>query len=55
MFTFYLLGLCFWPPWREQCNRPATYMVFIEIYNCMKYHSSLLYRYFKICVYFAFL
>lgn len=26
MFTFYLLGLCFWPPWREQCNKPATYM-----------------------------
>ncbi|KAL2717874.1 solute carrier family 35 member F5-like [Vespula squamosa] len=26
MFTLYLLGLCFWPPWRDQCNRPATYM-----------------------------
>ncbi|XP_014489481.1 PREDICTED: solute carrier family 35 member F5 isoform X2 [Dinoponera quadriceps] len=26
MFTLYLLGLCFWPPWREQCNKPATYM-----------------------------
>ncbi|KAF3428309.1 hypothetical protein E2986_05333 [Frieseomelitta varia] len=26
MFTFYLLGLCFWPPWRDQCNKPATYM-----------------------------
>lgn len=27
MFTLYLLGLCFWPPWRDQCNKPATYMV----------------------------
>ncbi|XP_066589435.1 solute carrier family 35 member F5 [Prorops nasuta] len=26
MFTFYLLGLCLWPPWRDQCNKPATYM-----------------------------
>ncbi|XP_023288964.1 solute carrier family 35 member F5 isoform X2 [Orussus abietinus] len=26
MFTVYLLGLCFWPPWRDQCNKPATYM-----------------------------
>ncbi|XP_001601634.2 solute carrier family 35 member F5 [Nasonia vitripennis] len=26
MFTLYLLGLCFWPPWRDQCNKPATYM-----------------------------
>lgn len=27
LFTIYLLGLCFWPPWREQFNKPATYMV----------------------------
>lgn len=33
MFTFYLLGLCFWPPWREQCNKPATYMVLIKIFE----------------------
>ncbi|XP_024942087.1 solute carrier family 35 member F5 isoform X2 [Cephus cinctus] len=26
MFTLYLLGLCFWPPWKDQCNKPATYM-----------------------------
>ncbi|KAH0945247.1 hypothetical protein HN011_007474 [Eciton burchellii] len=26
MFTLYLFGLCFWPSWREQCNKPATYM-----------------------------
>lgn len=26
MFTIYLLGLCFWPPWRDQCNKPANYM-----------------------------
>ncbi|XP_011496253.1 PREDICTED: solute carrier family 35 member F5 [Ceratosolen solmsi marchali] len=25
MFSLYLLGLCFWPPWRDQCNKPATY------------------------------
>lgn len=27
MFTIYLLGLCFWPPWRDQCSKPANYMV----------------------------
>uniref|UniRef100_A0A1B6DQK8 Solute carrier family 35 member F5 n=2 Tax=Clastoptera arizonana TaxID=38151 RepID=A0A1B6DQK8_9HEMI len=26
MFTLYLLGLCFWPPWRDQCNKPTNYM-----------------------------
>ncbi|KAJ8673502.1 hypothetical protein QAD02_004764 [Eretmocerus hayati] len=26
MFSLYLLGLCFWPPWRDQCYRPANYM-----------------------------
>lgn len=26
MFSLYLLGLCFWPPWRDQCNKPAAYM-----------------------------
>ncbi|PNF40267.1 Solute carrier family 35 member F5 [Cryptotermes secundus] len=26
MFTLYLLGLCFWPSWRDQCNKPTTYM-----------------------------
>ncbi|XP_049963163.1 solute carrier family 35 member F5 isoform X2 [Schistocerca serialis cubense] len=26
MFTLYLLGLCIWPPWRNQCSKPATYM-----------------------------
>ncbi|KAG8287208.1 hypothetical protein J6590_043578 [Homalodisca vitripennis] len=26
MFTIYLLGLCFWPPWRDQCSRPSNYM-----------------------------
>ncbi|XP_051153976.1 solute carrier family 35 member F5 [Leptopilina boulardi] len=26
MFTLYLLGFCFFPPWRDQCNRPTTYM-----------------------------
>lgn len=33
MFTFYLLGLCFWPPWRDQCNKPATYMVHLNVNN----------------------
>lgn len=33
MFTFYLLGLCFWPPWRDQCNKPATYMVHLNTNN----------------------
>ncbi|XP_077293112.1 solute carrier family 35 member F5 isoform X1 [Arctopsyche grandis] len=27
MFTLYLFGLCFWPPWRDQCNRPPAYML----------------------------
>lgn len=27
MFSLYLLGLCFWPPWRDTCNRPPAYMV----------------------------
>ncbi|XP_039277857.1 LOW QUALITY PROTEIN: solute carrier family 35 member F5 [Nilaparvata lugens] len=26
MFSVYLLGLCLWPPWRDQCNRPSNYM-----------------------------
>lgn len=26
MFTIYLLGLCFWPPWRDQCSKQPTYM-----------------------------
>ncbi|KAF2902239.1 hypothetical protein ILUMI_03956 [Ignelater luminosus] len=26
MFTLYLLGFCFWPPWRDYCNKPANYM-----------------------------
>ncbi|KAK0178197.1 hypothetical protein PV328_002171 [Microctonus aethiopoides] len=26
MFTLYMLGLCFWPPWRDQYNKPANYM-----------------------------
>lgn len=25
MFTFYLLGFIFWPPWRDQCSRPTNY------------------------------
>lgn len=33
MFTLYLLGLCFWPPWRDQCSKPATYMVCSFCYN----------------------
>lgn len=33
MFTLYLLGLCFWPPWRDQCNKPATYMVRLNARN----------------------
>lgn len=54
MFTFYLLGLCFWPPWREQCNRPATYMVFIRIHVItISFCFSLCY--FKVPISFAFL
>ncbi|KAJ8879917.1 hypothetical protein PR048_020538 [Dryococelus australis] len=30
MFTIYLFGLCFWPPWRDQCTKPTTYMVWNE-------------------------
>ncbi|XP_034943896.1 solute carrier family 35 member F5 [Chelonus insularis] len=26
LLTLYLLGLCFWPPWRDQCLKPPTYM-----------------------------
>lgn len=26
MFTLYLLGFCFWPPWRDYCNKPTNYM-----------------------------
>lgn len=26
MFTIYLLGLCIWPSWRENCNKPSNYM-----------------------------
>ncbi|XP_065168212.1 solute carrier family 35 member F5-like isoform X2 [Atheta coriaria] len=27
MFTLYLLGFCFWPPWRDSyCNKPHNYM-----------------------------
>nr|XP_012150178.1 PREDICTED: solute carrier family 35 member F5 isoform X1 [Megachile rotundata]XP_012150179.1 PREDICTED: solute carrier family 35 member F5 isoform X1 [Megachile rotundata]XP_012150180.1 PREDICTED: solute carrier family 35 member F5 isoform X1 [Megachile rotundata] len=36
MFTLYLLGLCFWPPWRDQCNTPATYMVGLSTSTCHK-------------------
>lgn len=25
MFTLYLLGFLFWPPWRDQCSRPTNY------------------------------
>ncbi|XP_008548608.1 solute carrier family 35 member F5 isoform X2 [Microplitis demolitor] len=25
MLTLYLLGLCFWPPWRGQCSKSTTY------------------------------
>ncbi|XP_017769134.1 PREDICTED: solute carrier family 35 member F5 [Nicrophorus vespilloides] len=26
MFTMYLLGFCFWPPWRDYCSKPNNYM-----------------------------
>ncbi|KAK6624523.1 hypothetical protein RUM44_011382 [Polyplax serrata] len=26
LFSLYLLGLCFWPPWRDQCSNPPAYM-----------------------------
>lgn len=26
LFSLYLLGLCFWPPWRDQCNSQPAYM-----------------------------
>ncbi|PSN47358.1 Solute carrier family 35 member F5 [Blattella germanica] len=26
MFTLYLLGFCFWSPWRDQCSKPTAYM-----------------------------
>lgn len=26
MFSIYLLGICFWPAWREQCTRPQSFM-----------------------------
>ncbi|KAF5272416.1 hypothetical protein FQA39_LY07884 [Lamprigera yunnana] len=26
MFTLYLLGFCFWPPWRDHCHRTNNYM-----------------------------
>ncbi|KAJ8926015.1 hypothetical protein NQ315_009870 [Exocentrus adspersus] len=29
MFTLYLVGFLFWPPWKETCSRPANY-VFID-------------------------
>ncbi|KAK9746257.1 EamA-like transporter family [Popillia japonica] len=29
MFMLYLLGFCFWPPWRDSCHKPTNY-VFID-------------------------
>ncbi|KAI4467251.1 solute carrier family 35 member f5 [Holotrichia oblita] len=29
MFMLYLLGFCFWPPWRDSCHKPSNY-VFID-------------------------
>lgn len=29
MFTMYLLGFCFWPPWRDYCQKPHNY-VYLE-------------------------
>lgn len=29
MFMLYLLGFCFWPPWRDSCHKPNNY-VFID-------------------------
>lgn len=26
MFTLYLLGFLFWPPWKDNCSRPTNYM-----------------------------
>uniref|UniRef100_A0A146LTQ2 Solute carrier family 35 member F5 n=2 Tax=Lygus hesperus TaxID=30085 RepID=A0A146LTQ2_LYGHE len=26
MFTIYLLGLCFYPPWKDYCSTPSKYM-----------------------------
>lgn len=26
LFSLYLLGLCFWPPWRDQCSGQPIYM-----------------------------
>lgn len=26
MFTLYLLGFLFWPPWRDHCSRPSNYV-----------------------------
>lgn len=26
MFTLYLLGFLFWPPWKETCSRPTNYV-----------------------------
>ncbi|KAF7993823.1 hypothetical protein HCN44_011092 [Aphidius gifuensis] len=30
MFTLYLLGLCFWSPWRERCTKPSSAYTFID-------------------------
>lgn len=29
MFSLYLLGFLFWPPWKDSCSRPGNY-VYIE-------------------------
>ncbi|KAF5308142.1 hypothetical protein FQR65_LT06321 [Abscondita terminalis] len=28
MFTLYMLGFCFWPPWRDYCIKTNNYMVY---------------------------
>lgn len=27
MFTIYLLGFCFWPPWKDYCSKPNNYVI----------------------------
>lgn len=26
MFTLYLLGFLFWPPWKDNCSKPPNYI-----------------------------
>lgn len=55
MFTLYLLGLCFWPPWREQCNKPATYMVLVDMYKLHEYHMHAFSLFLSYCFFYIYM